>query len=137
MNWTAQMQQRPQGRGVQLAIDDFGTGHSSLAYLRRLPIDVLKIDKAFVDGVATNPEAAALAAAIIKLAGTLSLRPVAEGIEHPAQLQRLRDLRCHYGQGYHFAKPLDEQQLAALLRAHQPGDQPLAGDQPLQHSPVA
>jgi diguanylate cyclase (GGDEF)-like protein/PAS domain S-box-containing protein len=106
---------------VQLAIDDFGTGYSSLAYLRRLPIDVLKIDKAFVDGVATNPEAAALAQAIIRLAATLNLRPVAEGIEHTAQLQRLRDLRCHYGQGYHFAKPLDPQQLAALLRDHGPG----------------
>jgi diguanylate cyclase len=72
-----------------------------------------------VDAVANDTEASALAQAIIKLAATLHLTPVAEGVEHPDQLQRLRELRCHYGQGYHFAKPLDEQQLTALLQ-HQP-----------------
>ena len=83
----------------------------------------------------TTPEASALAQAIIKLAATLHLTPVAEGIEHADQLQRLRELSCHYGQGYHLAKPLDEHQLTALLR-QQPAAQPRAGDQPLQHSPI-
>ena len=110
--------------GVRLVIDDFGTGYSSLAYLRRLPVDILKIDKAFVDGVADSTQAATLTQAIIKLAATLHLTPVAEGIEHADQLQRLRELSCHYGQGYHFARPLDEQQLTALLQHQQPARQP-------------
>ena len=108
------------GLGVRLAIDDFGTGYSSLAYLRRLPVDVLKIDKAFVDEVASNPDAAALARAIINLATTFGLATVAEGIEQLDQLQRLRELGCQHGQGYYFAKPLDDQQLTTLLRAQQP-----------------
>jgi diguanylate cyclase (GGDEF)-like protein/PAS domain S-box-containing protein len=116
--------------GVRLAIDDFGTGYSSLAYLRRLPVDTLKIDKVFVDAVADNSEAAALAQAIIKLAATLQLTPVAEGIEHAEQLQRLRELHCHYGQGYHLAKPLDEHQLTAVL-TQQPAGHTFAGNQPL------
>jgi EAL domain-containing protein (putative c-di-GMP-specific phosphodiesterase class I) len=106
--------------GVRLAIDDFGTGYSSLAYLRRLPVDVLKIDKAFVDEVASSPDAAALAQAIVNLATTFGLATVAEGIERLDQLQRLRDLGCQHGQGYYFAKPLDDQQLTTLLRAQQP-----------------
>jgi diguanylate cyclase (GGDEF)-like protein/PAS domain S-box-containing protein len=106
--------------GVRLAIDDFGTGYSSLAYLRRLPVDVLKIDKAFVDEVASSPDAAALAQAIINLAITFGLTTVAEGIEQLDQLQRLRELGCQHGQGYYFAKPLDDQQLAALLHTQQP-----------------
>ena len=105
---------------MRLAIDDFGTGYSSLSYLRRLPVDVLKIDKAFVDEVATSPDAAALAQAIINLATTFGLATVAEGIEQPDQLQRLSDLGCQLGQGYYFAKPLDEEQLTALLRTQQP-----------------
>src|SRR6266536_1091351 len=108
------------GLGVRLAIDDFGTGYSSLSYLRRLPVDVLKIDKAFVDEVASSPDAAALTQAIINLATTFGLATVAEGIEQPDQLQRLRELGCQHGQGYYFAKPLDEEQLAALLDAQQP-----------------
>jgi len=106
--------------GVRLAIDDFGTGYSSLAYLRRLPVDILKIDKSFVDEVATSPDAAALTHAIINLATTFGLATVAEGIEQPDQLQRLRDLGCQLGQGYYFAKPLDDQQLTALLQTQQP-----------------
>jgi diguanylate cyclase (GGDEF)-like protein/PAS domain S-box-containing protein len=115
--------------GVRLAIDDFGTGYSSLAYLRRLPVDSLKIDKAFVDEVASSPDAAALTHAIINLATTLGLGTVAEGIEQPDQLQRLRELGCQHGQGYYFAKPLDDQQLTTLLHTH--AQQPLA-PQPTQ-----
>jgi len=107
------------GLGVRLAIDDFGTGYSSLSYLRRLPVDVLKIDKAFVDEVASSPDAAALTQAVIELATTFGLATVAEGIEQLDQLERLRDLGCQLGQGYYFAKPLDAEQLAGLLHARQ------------------
>jgi diguanylate cyclase (GGDEF)-like protein/PAS domain S-box-containing protein len=105
--------------GVRLAIDDFGTGYSSLSYLRNLPVDILKIDKAFVDEVATTPEAEALARAVVTLASTFGLATVAEGIECPEQIERLRELGCDRGQGYYFAKPLDDQQIATLLRSRQ------------------
>jgi EAL domain-containing protein (putative c-di-GMP-specific phosphodiesterase class I) len=121
---TAATLRRLKALGVQLAIDDFGTGYSSLSYLRRLPIDILKIDKTFVDAVADGVESSALTEAIIKLAGTLHLTPIAEGIEHQAQLQRLRDLHCHYGQGFHLAKPVDEDQLTKLLHDQQPAGDP-------------
>ncbi|HEV8652367.1 MAG TPA: bifunctional diguanylate cyclase/phosphodiesterase [Actinomycetes bacterium] len=108
-------------RGVQIAIDDFGTGYSSLAYLGRLPVSVLKIDKAFVDKVTLDREAAALTEAIVKLATTLGLASIAEGIEQAAQLERLREFGCQYGQGFLFARPLDAARFAALLdQQHQP-----------------
>jgi diguanylate cyclase (GGDEF)-like protein len=92
--------------GVKIAIDDFGTGYSSLSYLNQFPIDILKIDRAFVSGVAGGAEDAALAQAVIKLASILSLRAVAEGIETLEQLDVLKSLGCASGQGYLFAKPL-------------------------------
>jgi diguanylate cyclase (GGDEF)-like protein/PAS domain S-box-containing protein len=101
--------------GVLLAIDDFGTGYSSLNYIRRFPVDILKVDKSFIDGINEEGEESALTAAIIKLAGTLSLRAVAEGIEHVDQLDRLLELRCDLGQGFYFAKPLDTDHLKELL----------------------
>lgn len=92
--------------GVRLAIDDFGTGSSSLGYLREFPIDVLKIDKSFVDEVATtDSEGPALVRAIIDMATTLHLETVAEGIELSEQLSELRSAGCRLGQGYLFAKP--------------------------------
>jgi EAL domain-containing protein (putative c-di-GMP-specific phosphodiesterase class I) len=101
--------------GVQLAIDDFGTGYSSLNYVRRFPVDILKVDKSFIDGVADGGESSALTAAVIELAGILNLKPVAEGIERPDQLERLMELNCDLGQGYLFAKPLPSEELAKLL----------------------
>jgi diguanylate cyclase (GGDEF)-like protein len=92
--------------GVRLAIDDFGTGYSSLSYLQRLPIDVLKIDKSFIDGVDDDARGAALVRTILGLAETMSLRCVAEGIETESQLQALTALGCAYGQGFLFAHPL-------------------------------
>ncbi|HEY7477769.1 MAG TPA: EAL domain-containing protein, partial [Actinomycetota bacterium] len=92
--------------GVQLAIDDFGTGYSSLNYVRRFPVDILKVDKSFIDGVSEGGEASALTAAVIELAGILNLKPVAEGIERADQLERLLEMHCDLGQGYFFAKPL-------------------------------
>jgi diguanylate cyclase (GGDEF)-like protein/PAS domain S-box-containing protein len=101
--------------GVQLAVDDFGTGYSSLNYIRRFPVDILKVDKSFVDGVSDGGEASALTAAVIELAGILNLKPVAEGIERADQLQRLLELKCDLGQGFYFAKPLPSEELEVLL----------------------
>jgi diguanylate cyclase (GGDEF)-like protein/PAS domain S-box-containing protein len=101
--------------GVQLAIDDFGTGYSSLNYVRRFPVDILKVDKSFIDGVSEGGESSALTAAVIELAAILGLKPVAEGIERADQLQRLLELHCDLGQGYLFAKPLPGVDLESLL----------------------
>jgi diguanylate cyclase (GGDEF)-like protein/PAS domain S-box-containing protein len=103
------------GLGVMLAIDDFGTGYSSLSYLRRFPIDMLKIDKAFVDGIGQGREDTALAHAIVKLSHTLQLHTVAEGIEHSEQAAHLAALGCQDGQGYLFARPLDTGAMTELL----------------------
>ena len=92
--------------GVRLAIDDFGTGYSSLSYLRRFPIDILKMDKTFVQGVGTTAGDDALARAIIDLTHTLGLVVVAEGIERQEQAVELRRLQCNLGQGYYFTRPL-------------------------------
>ena len=98
--------QRLKSLGVMLAIDDFGTGYSSLSYLQRFPVDVLKIDRSFVEGVAKGGSDSALARTIITLGATLGLRTVAEGIEDVAQRDQLRLLGCQFGQGYLFARPL-------------------------------
>ena len=103
------------GLGVLLAIDDFGTGYSSLSYLRRFPIDMLKIDKSFVDGIGKGREDTALAHAIIKLSHTLQLHTVAEGIEQAEQAAHLASLGCQDGQGYLFARPLNPGATTELL----------------------
>ena len=104
------------GLGVRLSVDDFGTGYSSLAYLRRFPLDTLKIDRAFVSDITTDPDDAAIALTIIRMAHTLKLDVVAEGVETAAQLAYLRRQHCDQVQGYYFSRPLP---LAALdvLRA--------------------
>jgi diguanylate cyclase (GGDEF)-like protein/PAS domain S-box-containing protein len=105
--------------GVKLAVDDFGTGYSSLNYLRRFPVDILKVDKSFVDSVNEGGEVSALTAAIIELAGILRLRPVAEGIERADQLEKLLALKCDLGQGYYFARPLPLEGIDDLLSVRQ------------------
>ena len=102
--------------GVKLAIDDFGTGYSSLSYLRELPIDVLKIDKSFVDGIAVSEQRLALVEGIIRLAGTLHLDVVAEGIETEVQRDLLVSMGCQFGQGYLLAMPVAADQAEALVR---------------------
>jgi EAL domain-containing protein (putative c-di-GMP-specific phosphodiesterase class I) len=92
--------------GVKLSIDDFGTGYSSLAYLKRFNVDKLKIDQSFVRGLAANSDDMAIVQAIIKLAHSLGLKTVAEGVEDEAALDRLRFHQCEEGQGYHFARPM-------------------------------
>ncbi len=104
--------------GVRLAIDDFGTGYSSLSYLHRFPVDVLKIDKSFVDGVDGGPGATALASAVIALGNSLGLRTVAEGIESEAQFTVLSDLGCKFGQGFLFSHPLPPSDVLPYLVAH-------------------
>ena len=101
--------------GVRLAIDDFGTGYSSLAYLRQFPVDIIKIDKSFVDDVGDVPAASALTMSIIQLGRALKLTTIAEGIEYATQLDQLTDGDCEHGQGYYFAEPLDETAMADLL----------------------
>jgi diguanylate cyclase (GGDEF)-like protein len=103
------------GIGVRIAVDDFGTGYSSLSSLHNLPVDTLKIDKTFIDGVATGDEAAGVVHAIISLARTLRLGTVAEGVEHRDQVRRLEELGCQQLQGYCFSKPLPAEQIASLL----------------------
>jgi diguanylate cyclase (GGDEF)-like protein len=103
------------GLGVQLSIDDFGTGYSSLAYLRELPVDELKIDRAFIARAELTPEDLALVRTIVELAQILGLRVVAEGIENAAQLNALRGLGCGYGQGYHLCRPADAADVPAKL----------------------
>jgi EAL domain-containing protein (putative c-di-GMP-specific phosphodiesterase class I) len=103
-------------RGVVLSIDDFGTGYSSLSYLKRYPVQKLKIDKSFVDGVAEDAEDQAIALAIIGVARGLGFRTIAEGVETEAQWQFLKDNGCDEFQGYYFSKPLPAEDFEALLR---------------------
>ncbi|MCG3115519.1 MAG: EAL domain-containing protein [Candidatus Manganitrophus sp. SA1] len=101
--------------GIEISIDDFGTGYSSLSYLKRLPIDTLKIDKSFVQDVTTDPDDAAIVAAIITMAHTLKLKVVAEAVETVEQLSFLRALKCDQMQGYLFSKPLPAEEITRLL----------------------
>jgi diguanylate cyclase (GGDEF)-like protein/PAS domain S-box-containing protein len=103
--------------GIGLALDDFGTGSASLAHLRQFPIDVLKIDRSFVDDVArADSDAAALVQAIVELARTLRLGTVAEGVESPDQVSALRRANCERAQGYLFGRPVPPAELEAMLR---------------------
>lgn len=108
-----------QNAGIRISIDDFGTGFSSLAYLKRLPIDVLKVDRSFVHEASTNPDDAALVLAIITLAHNLGLKVVAEGVESEDQLRFLYLLRCDEIQGYLFSKPLPADDFKRLLLEEQ------------------
>ena len=102
-------------QGIRLALDDFGTGYSSLAHLRALPFDRIKIDKSFVTSIIENPESAAIVNAITRLGDSLGISVTAEGIEDAAIEERLRQLGCHKGQGWHFGKPMSIGQTRMLL----------------------
>ncbi len=102
--------------GVRVAVDDFGTGYSGLSYLHEFPVDILKIDKSFVDGIGTSEESDELVAGIISLAHRIHLQTIAEGIETPAQARTLAGMSSELGQGFHFAKPLSAAQFEQLLR---------------------
>ncbi|MDQ2838384.1 MAG: EAL domain-containing protein [Actinomycetota bacterium] len=117
-------------RGIKVAIDDFGTGYSSLAYLSHLPIDVLKVDKSFVDNVTTDRQDASLAEAIISLSHSMNFTTVAEGVEHPEQASWLREAHCTYGQGYFWSRPVE------LSAAHQLLADSVAALKPASPSPT-
>ncbi len=102
--------------GVKLALDDFGTGYSSLSHLRRFPVDMVKIDRVFVDGVTSDKGASALVQAIVRLGRGLNIAVVAEGIEHQAQADALMQLRCPFGQGWYFCEALPPDALLTYLR---------------------
>ncbi len=103
------------GLGIRLAIDDFGTGYSSLAYLKRFPLDVLKIDKKFIDDIPHSKDDMAIANAIIGLAHTLGFKVLAEGVETAAQLEFLQQQRCDHYQGYLFSPPVPAEKFQAML----------------------
>jgi diguanylate cyclase (GGDEF)-like protein/PAS domain S-box-containing protein len=104
--------------GVRLAIDDFGTGYSSLSYLGRYPVDILKIDRSFVSGLAADPAATVIVSAAVNLAHALGLSVVAEGVETEDELITLRALRCDRAQGYYWSRPLPAHELLGLEFGH-------------------
>ena len=104
------------GGGASIALDDFGTGHSSLAYLSRLPIDTVKIDRSFIHGMTENADHTSIVSTIISLAQALRLKVVAEGVESEEQAQLLRLLRCDQMQGYLFSPPVPKEKVEELLR---------------------
>jgi diguanylate cyclase (GGDEF)-like protein/PAS domain S-box-containing protein len=101
--------------GVQLAVDDFGTGYSSLSYLNQFPLDVIKIDQSFVEGIGKSTDSGIIVGAVIGMGNNLKLRVIAEGIETETQLKFLRGLDCLEGQGFLFSRPIATEQFAALL----------------------
>ena len=107
--------------GVRIAVDDFGTGYSSLSYLRMFPVDVLKVDKSFIDDMVSSPRQRAVVEAIVRLADTLELTVVAEGIEEPAHRELLFRMGCPLGQGYLFSRPVPETEVGPWLPV--PGDE--------------
>jgi EAL domain-containing protein (putative c-di-GMP-specific phosphodiesterase class I) len=107
--------------GVQLVLDDFGTGYSSLSYLKHLPLDTIKIDRSFVNGLDDDDANLPIVQAVIALAHGLGIDVVAEGIETAAQLARLRTLVCDRGQGYYYARPMPAEDLATMLAASSAG----------------
>ncbi len=102
--------------GVRMAIDDFGTGYASLAYLRRLPLDIIKIDPSFVAGLGQDDTLSLLTRTVVQVGRDLGLRVIAEGIEQPRQLTALREMGCGYGQGFLVARPMSASGVEALIR---------------------
>ena len=109
-------------RGVRVAIDDFGTGYSSLGYLRKFPLDALKIDQSFVRQIDTAGEDTAIVTAVIGMAQSLKLRVIAEGVETLEQLEFLRAHYCDAVQGYYFSRPVSAEQFEKLLKTSTPED---------------
>lgn len=101
--------------GARLAIDDFGKGYSSLSYLKRLPMDLLKIDRSFVASFGKDPRDTTIAESIVSLAHALGLQVIGEGVENAEQLERLRSMGCDLAQGYHIARPMPAEEVDSLL----------------------
>ena len=105
--------------GVRISIDDFGTGYSSLNYLKRFPVDCVKIDRSFVKDITSNPDDAAIAAAVIAMAHSLKLSVVAEGVETVEQLELLQTLQCDEIQGYFISPPASSDEFVEIARERQ------------------
>ncbi len=115
------------GLGVRLSVDDFGTGYSSLSSLRRFPVDVLKIDRSFVEAIPRSPEDASVVQTLVSLGRTLGLEVVAEGVELVSQLAAVREAGCSLAQGFLLGRPLDREQLDALVATLVRATSPKAG----------
>jgi EAL domain-containing protein (putative c-di-GMP-specific phosphodiesterase class I) len=102
--------------GIRISLDDFGTGHSSLSYLKRFPIDTLKIDQSFVRDITTDPDTAAIVTAIIAMAHSLRLKVIAEGVEYPEQANFLRRHGCDQMQGYLMTPPVPSAEFLEFVR---------------------
>ena len=114
---TRKMLAQLKSMGVAVAIDDFGTGHSSLSYLMRFPVDILKIDMSFIRDLATDPDSASIVTGIIALAHNMNLKTIAEGVETAEQWRILRILRCDMIQGFHFSRPLPALEIDKLFES--------------------
>ena len=124
--------------GVMVSVDDFGTGYSSMSYLRRFPIDKLKIDRVFISELASRPEDASIVRAIVSLAHSLRLKVVAEGVETAAQLEFLSAIGCDEYQGYYFSRPLPGNEFERLVREKAQASQPLTQEDAMRtHSKLA
>ena len=123
--------------GVRIAIDDFGTGYSSLAYLRQFPADALKIDRSFIDGIATSKGSAALIHTLVELGRTLGIETLAEGIEDRAQLETLQREHCDQGQGFLFSRPLDVAAVEDFLASAETEPEPDDADVPWPLAPTS
>jgi diguanylate cyclase (GGDEF)-like protein len=123
--------------GVLVSVDDFGTGYSSMSYLRRFPIDKLKIDRVFIDEIVSRPEDASIVRAIVSLAHSLRLKVVAEGVETPAQLDFLKMTGCDEYQGYHFSRPLPAADFESLMRETHSGEAFTEDDAVRTHSKLS
>jgi diguanylate cyclase (GGDEF)-like protein len=136
----ARLLKRLKALGVQLSIDDFGTGYSSLSYLHRFPVNTLKIDRSFVGRIGEAAENIEIVRTVISLAENMGMEVVAEGIETLSQLAQLRKLKCQYGQGYLFSRPVDAQSVSAWIskKPHWQGSLfPGAGDFFVPSQPAA
>jgi EAL domain-containing protein (putative c-di-GMP-specific phosphodiesterase class I) len=101
--------------GIRIALDDFGTGYSSLNYLQKLPVDILKIDKTFIDSIESDSVKLKMVGNIVKMAHDMNYRVVAEGVEHMQQVSLLDNYRCDYIQGYIWGKPLQLNEMNAVM----------------------
>lgn len=115
--------QRLRDSGIRISIDDFGTGYSSLSYLHRFPIDTLKVDRSFVNGLGGHGENSEIVQTIIMLAHNLGIEVVAEGVETNEQLEHLQQMKCGYGQGYFYSKPVDPKKAEELIRERSSSEQ--------------
>jgi len=111
--------QELKGLGLQLAVDDFGTGYSSLSYLNQFPLDVIKIDQSFVEGLGDSTDSGIIVGAVIGMGNSLRLKVVAEGIENLQQLNFLKDLHCEEGQGFYFSKSISSESFIHMLASEQ------------------